>query len=529
MEFGSAEPEAAVAPEPNQAPEFPQYQEKVPLLKREIHFRKPKAEKQPKPEKQPMAKKEPKEKTPLLKRELHLRKSKAEPDELGSAAAVPMLELPSESNQVPEFLELHSEPAQELEVEATLAASVEMVSGASPVSDTSSDPAPAPKEKVPLLKRELHLRKPKSEKTPKQKAAKSSEDAAHKVTRVIGLRIGSSQISAAHVRNNGSAELVQLARTPIEPGLVVGGEVRDADGLTHALKEFFAKNKLPRKDVRLGIASNRIGVRILEVPAIDDPKQFKNALRFRAQELLPIPIVDAILDHVIIDNFVGPEGEAMHRVLLVFAHRELVSRFVDVCKGAGVRLAGIDLEPFALLRSVAEPRSESGDAIVAVSIGHDRTIVAVSDGNICDFVRVLDWGGASLDVAIARALNLAPSQAEPLKHGLALDATEPPDGITPVQLELVKAAAKAEIASLGRELVSSLRFYQARPGSLAIGEVLLTGGAAQLGGMADELQRHLGAPVRLADPLARVNVPRKFKLPEHPGALAVAIGLGVED
>ena len=376
---------------------------------------------------------------------------------------------------------------------------------------------------------------PPEEQTPvkegRARKAKKAEKR-HAATHVVGLRIGSSQLAAAHVANNGSRELVRVAYGPIERGLVVAGEVRDAEGLTSALKDFFASNKLPRKGVRLGIASNRIGVRVLDVPAVEDEKQFENAIRFRAQELLPIAITDAILDHVLLEDTTSEEGEPMRRVLLVFAHRELVTRFVDVCRGAGVRLTGIDLDAFGLLRAVAGPRPEGSEpehAVVAVAIGHERTILAVADGRVCALTRVLEWGSSALDVAIARTLDLAPSEAEPIKLALTLEGGEIPEGMTPVQLEALRAAARTEIAVLGRELVSSLRFYQSRPDSLAIGELLLTGGGSQLPGLAEELQRMIGAPVRVADPLARVQPAKRVKLPADAASLAIAIGLGIED
>ncbi len=108
--------------------------------------------------------------------------------------------------------------------------------------------------------------------------------------RLVGLKVGASQIAAARVENNGSAELVQFARQEIEPGIVVGGELREPDVLAEILRAFFKTHKLPQRNVRLGIANNRIGVRALEIVGIDDPKQLENAIRFRAQEALPIQI-----------------------------------------------------------------------------------------------------------------------------------------------------------------------------------------------------------------------------------------------
>lgn len=351
------------------------------------------------------------------------------------------------------------------------------------------------------------------------------------VTKIVGLRIGSSQLAAALVNNNGAAEVLQLARSPLERGVVAGGEVRDMDALAESLKRFFGQHKLPRRAVRLGIATNRIGVRVLEVPAMEDPKQLANALRFRAQELLPIPIGEAVLDHVVIGEEVTEDGETQQRVLLVFAHRDLVDGYLDACNRAGLKLHGIDFDAFALLRAFGN--TEAGEeerraALIAVSIGHERTIFAVSDGTICDFARVLEWGGASLDTAIARALDLEPEDAEPVKQQLSLGGPVEIEGISEIQIEAARAAIKQELQLLARELVSSLQFYQSRAGSLDIGEILLTGGGAQLGGIDAELGRQLGVPIRIGDPLQRVKLGKDVPHPASP-SLTIAIGLGIEE
>jgi type IV pilus assembly protein PilM len=354
----------------------------------------------------------------------------------------------------------------------------------------------------------------------------------HQVKRLVGLKVGGSQLAAARIANNGAAELLQVARADLDPGVVVSGELRDLDSLAEALKSFFAAHKLPRKNVRLGIASNRIGVRIFDIGGIDDPKQLENAIHFRAQEALPIPLDEAVLDYHVLEERTDDEGNATKRVLLVVAYRELVDRYVAACKKAGITLAGIDLEAFALLRALAAPRPEDqpGDsALVAVAIGHDRSTFAVSDGRVCEFTRVLEWGGAALNVAIARALDLAPSEVEGIKRVVSLSSTEVPEGVAPEAYAHALDAVRKQVQAFARELVSSLQFYQNQPGSLGIGEIVITGGSAHLVGLADELQRLIGVRVRVGDPLARLKVTKKVALDEQVGSLAVAIGLGIED
>jgi type IV pilus assembly protein PilM len=350
--------------------------------------------------------------------------------------------------------------------------------------------------------------------------------------RLVGLKVGASQLAAATVSNNGHAEVLQLAREPLAAGVVAGGELREPDLLAEALKEFFKKHKLPKRGVRLGIATNRIGVRTLEIAGIEDPKQLANAIKFRAQEALPIPIDEAVLDYHILSVEKNAEGETTRKILLVLAYRELIDRYVAACKKAGIQLVGIDLEAFALLRALAAPREEATaaqSAVVAVTVGHDRTTFAVSDGRTCEFTRVLDWGGQSLNIAIARDLDMAPSEVDDFKRSLSLDGVEVPEGLTAEQAQTARDALRKHVQSFARELVSSLQFYQNQPGSLGIGEIVVTGGTAHLAGLAAELQRLIGVRVRVGDPLVRVKLGKKFKEPEGLGSFAVAIGLGIED
>lgn len=410
--------------------------------------------------------------------------------------------------------------------------------------------ATAPDAPVPFWKREIVIgrrssarAKPESAsaagKPPKQAKPKRAKSPKVKVERrgkgkkVVGLKIGASQLAAARITNGAGAELLQVAREPLTPGIVVGGELRDPDALALALRAFFAKHKLPKRGVRLGIANNRIGVRTFEVAGIDDEKQLDNAIRFRAQEALPIPIDEAVLDYHVLGETTTDEGERARRILLVVAYREQIDRYIDACKKAGIALVGIDLEAFALLRALQAPREgvgeDAGAALVAVAIGHERSTFAVSDGRVCEFTRVLEWGGAALNVALARTLDAAPSEVEGIKRSLSLLDDAVPQSLTPEQAAKARDALRRAIQAFARELVSSLQFYQNQPGSLGIGEIVLTGGTTHLPGLARELEQLIGVHVRVGDPLARIKVSRKLAEPEQVGSLAVAIGLGIDD
>jgi type IV pilus assembly protein PilM len=390
------------------------------------------------------------------------------------------------------------------------------------------------RRKKPAVDAELVEETQKPERKPRRQRAKRNAAAkprrSGRTKKVVGLKIGASQVAAARIVNNGGPQLVQVAREELDAGIVVGGELRESEELAAFLKRFFRKHKLPRKNVRLGISNNRIGVRSFEIAGIDDPKQLANAIKYRAQETLPIPVEEAVLDYHILEERTDEEGVVHRRVLLVVAYRDLIDRYVAACKKAGIRLAGIDLEAFALLRALVPevPSEPVKAAVVVVSVGHDRTTFAVTDGQACQFTRVLDWGGRTLDETIAKALDLSPSEAQPIKLTVSLAEPSIPAGLTSEQADRVRESVLRSVHEFARELVSSLQFYQSQAGSLGIGEIVLTGGTAELPGFATELSRLLGVRTRVGDPLTHVKIGKKVDRGQQLGSLTAAIGLGIE-
>ena len=377
------------------------------------------------------------------------------------------------------------------------------------------------KGKPAFLNRDFSIPKPRLNRDKKNVSAPAS-GGKHK--QVVGLKIGASQISAAVVVNNGTPKLVTAVREALPPGLVAGGELRDTEALSHAIDDFFRTHHLPRKSVRLGIGSSRVGVRVFERPEVDDPRQLSNAIRFRAHEALPIAIEESMLDYHVI-NGKGTAG----RVVLAVAYRDLVDRFAATCAAAKVELLGVDVESFALLRALGGPPLDAGErdeaARVVVSIGHDRTTVAVSDGRVCEFTRVLEWGGANVTAEIERALGVDADEAERIKRSLDLAADRGSDRPNARAAE----AAQRELQKLARELASSLHFYQTQEDSLGFADVVVTGGTSHMQGLAEQLQELIGISVRTADPFVRVGPGRDIVSGGQTGSLAAAIGLGIED
>lgn len=354
----------------------------------------------------------------------------------------------------------------------------------------------------------------------------------------VGLKIGASQLAAAVVvQNEDGHELLQLARRPIDSGLVVDGEIRDAEALSHELKVFFEENKLPKKDVRIGLASNRIGVRTLEIAGIDDEDKFDNVVRFKAHEVLPVAQHESVLEYRILDERLTKDNEPSRRVLLVVAPRDQVEPYVNVAQMAGIRLAGLDLEALSLLRAFVDPkpfalRAVDDTSTVIVSIGHENTTLLVSGGGTCEFTRVFDWGGGALQEAVMQELDVHHAEAATILRHLSFSGPgRLYDGLDDAARAKALEAVRPRLIPFARELVSSLQFYQTQPDSLGIGEIVITGGTSHFEGLAEALHQMIGVTVRVGDPLTRVRVTGEIDsaIEATIGSMAVPIGLAIED
>src|SRR5687767_15016351 len=105
------------------------------------------------------------------------------------------------------------------------------------------------------------------------------------------------------------------------------------------------------------------------MPAMDE-LELKGALQLQAQEFIPIPIEDAILDYQILEENTNAAGERVLNVLLVAAQRDMVNSFVGAAQSAGLDPAAVDLGSFAILRALGSMTSllgpREGEALIDI-------------------------------------------------------------------------------------------------------------------------------------------------------------------
>lgn len=335
-----------------------------------------------------------------------------------------------------------------------------------------------------------------------------------KPTEITGLDIEAGSLAATEIRANGAAQIGGSAIAPLPAGVFHEGEVLDPGTLAASLKSLFGEQKLSKR-VRLGIGNQQVLVRTLRLPAIEDPKEMDAAIRFQAQEQIPMPIDQAVLEHQVVGGVPAEEGSIPQvDVVVVAARREMIASFLEPLRSAGLEPVGVDLSAFGMIRALADQaaspeEAESGqrptDATLYCNVG-DVTNIAVARGRACLFTRVSAAGIEPIVERLATTRGLTAEHAGQWLHYVGLERpVEDLEGDAETVRE-ARSALEDGVGALLDEVRRSLDFYNAQEGALAVGRVLLTGSGSAIPGLAARIEERLGSELRLVRARALAGV-----------------------
>jgi type IV pilus assembly protein PilM len=357
-----------------------------------------------------------------------------------------------------------------------------------------------------------------------------------KTNTIVGLDIEAGSIAATEVSLNGAARVTGFGVAPLGPGICRDGEITAPEELGDALKELFAQHKLSRS-VRVGVANQRVAVRSLRLPLIDNEDELETAIRFQAQDHIPMPLEQAVLDWQLVDRVRDAEGGGGHvDVVVVAGRRDMLTGVMGGIRAAGLRPVGIDLSAFGMLRALADspqgaaypdiagnPAAAVAQATLFCNIG-DVINLAVARGSTCLFTRIASFGieGMAQRLAETKQLKLEHARQWLLHVGLDVDPQTvegDPEMVAATREVLAEGASR-----VADELRLSLEFYGAQEGAVPIEEVVAAGTGATIPGLVETLQSKLGLPFRVGRPVSLGH------LDEQTAArLTLSYGLALEE
>lgn len=340
---------------------------------------------------------------------------------------------------------------------------------------------------------------------------------------IVGVDIGNDSIRAVEVADaaGNNPTVVRFHEVPLPEGAARSGDVLEVHTVASALKRLWVDGGFKSKDVVLGMGNQRVLARDLSVPKMPI-KQIRESLPFQVQDMLPVPVAEAILDFYPISEGVN-EGGPIVNGLLVAAVKEAVTANVTAAQMAGLNPVEVDLIPFALTR-VHMRGQGSGGTVALIDIGATTTNVVIAIDGVPQFVRIIPAGGDEITKALMTRLDMTEAVAEQAKRTLGIITV----GVAPEHRPVVEVIHEST-GQLLNGLRNTLNYFVSAREQQTIGRIILTGGGSRLPGFEAALGEITRVPVSTDDGFSgvRVSKPVERLASTNKSAMTVALGLAL--
>lgn len=338
----------------------------------------------------------------------------------------------------------------------------------------------------------------------------------------IGLDIGYSSIKAVVLSHKESPpRLISLGHiVSPQPGIMSEADL-DLQAVSQAIKSLVAEINPQTKDVIIALPETKIFTRVVyDLPFLTD-EELSQAIRYAAEEFVPMPIPEVNLYYQII--FRSPKKEAGSRtvVFVIASPKTTIEKYLRVMQQADLNVVAIETEMIAAARALVSFNNYSPTTLV-VQMGSSNTDFAIVSDGLILLTRSIATGGAALTRAISQSFNFEVVQAEEYKkvYGLVEDQLEG---------KLFKTLAPV-VDVVANEAKRVIMAHETQNRQRPVKRVVLNGGGAHLPGLVSYFTNFLGLEVQEADPWTAINLDpdMKAKLSSEGAFYSVAVGLAMK-
>jgi len=335
-------------------------------------------------------------------------------------------------------------------------------------------------------------------------------------TKSFGLDIGATSIKAVSLVRQKNGFLLDASFIMPAPlkGILAASPI-DEHETAEAIKKVVNSAKITAKNVNIALPDNKVYTNVVEMPNLSN-KELSNALQWEAEQYIPIPLNEAVVQHQILERREDTTPPEV-LVLLVATPRSLVEVYQRLTQLAGLTLIAVETELMALVRSLAPVDATS----LIVDFGARSTNIAIANKGELSFSRSISTAGEAFTRAVAQSLGIDQTQAEEYKRTY---------GLSQSKLEgKVKKSLDAVFRMVIDEIRKAIQYYQGEEKGEVPRSLILSGGTAGMPEIVSSLSKELGLEVVIGNPFSKVTVdPEAAKsLSGYAPLYSIAVGLAM--
>ncbi|WP_250122257.1 type IV pilus assembly protein PilM [Chroococcidiopsis sp. CCMEE 29] len=357
-----------------------------------------------------------------------------------------------------------------------------------------------------------------------------------KRTSGVGIELAPERINVAQLQKQRQGfKLTALSSLPVPEGIFQEGQIVDPSALAELIQKALAESKIKAQRVATAVPGRESLVRLIPLPAeLNDQELREMVLNHEAGLYLPFPREEADVDYQKLGYLVDEDGIEKVQVLLVATRKQVTDTYIETFQQAGLKVDVIEINSFALIRTIREQLRSYGpqEAAVLVDIQFDSTEIAIIVDGVPQFSRTVPIGTYHLQKALLRAMNLPASRDTQMLQEITIPVTVDTEerndlvGVNPGILSMLRV-----LAELTDELRRSLDFYLSQSENLEVAQILLAGPGGGLRQLDDFFKQRLNLPTMQIDPVAALSLEvdeDKITPAQRPG-LGIVLGLGLRE
>ncbi len=339
----------------------------------------------------------------------------------------------------------------------------------------------------------------------------------------VGLDIGFSSIKVVSLaKDSNQTRLVSLGSINCpQPGILSDSEA-GLQVVADAIKKLLAATNIEQKEVIVALPESKVFTRVIDdLPYLTD-NELSQAIRYAAEEFIPMPIADVNLNWQVLFRADGKNKNTRTIVLVVASPKNVVAKYIKVLNLAGLHPKVLETETIAVTRSLVGNNPFSPSTLI-VQLGATTTDFAAVSKGLIWLTRSISTGGIALTRSLAQHFNFELAQAEEYKkvYGLMEDQLEGK------VFEALKPVVDI-ISGEGKRVVQS---FEAKYPQDPIKRVVLSGGGAKMPGFVVYLANTFGLEVQEADPWYAIAKDKASisRLAQNAPSYSVAVGLALRE
>lgn len=340
---------------------------------------------------------------------------------------------------------------------------------------------------------------------------------------LVGLDIGSSSIKVAQLKKKKNNHVLQgFGIKPIPPESIVDRHIMDTPAVVDAIKGLFAERKIKDRDVAISISGHSVIIKKIEMPLMAGD-ELEEQVKWEAEQYIPYNINDVEMDYQILRR---RPTEGLMDLLLVAAKKDEIEYYMSVTQDAGLRVAVIDIDSFAMQNAYETNYPDKFNKTVAlVDVGASLTRLNIVRDGITLFIRDITGGGQNLTEEIRKELGISYDVAEAYKVGAGSPSSS---DVVPVE---VNEILERSVDSIAAEIQRSIDFYLATAESQNLEAILIGGGTGHCHFLRDAVQKRTDVRVELLNVFRMIEADQsKFdaaNILSFAGQATVSIGLAL--